>query len=135
MKLYEDADNELLSQIGESLHVALDEYGEIISILHEDDECARRNDAKVKAALRAQQERDNPKPLTLEELEKRNAKTVFVSMRNAISSGEWYIVDIDEAELKSPWDRISLDGWDEGDYYKAYDHEPKDRAGECHDRT
>lgn len=77
-------------------------------------------------ALRALAEQEHPKPLTLEQLKERNTKAVFVSMRNAVSPGEWYIVDIEEMELSSPWDKITLDGWDDGDYFKAYDHEPKE---------
>ena len=70
---------------------------------------------------------ENPKPLTLEELKRRNTKAVLVSMMNTVSpGGEWYIVDTEEMELKSPWDRISIDGWDDDDCFKAYDHEPKE---------
>ena len=66
------------------------------------------------------------KPLALAELRERDGKPVWVSMMNAASRGEWYIVDVEEMELKNPWDRIVLEGWDEGDYFKAYDHPPQE---------
>ena len=63
-------------------------------------------------------------PLTLEELLEMDGEPVYV-----ISSiGEqpmWYIVDVEEHELKNPWDRITLEEWDEGYPYRAYRRKPE----------
>ena len=63
--------------------------------------------------------------LTLDELREMDGEPVFVTS----SIGEqpmWYIVDVEENELKNPWDRITLEGWDEGYPYKAYRRRPEE---------
>jgi len=64
-------------------------------------------------------------PLTLEELREMDGEPVYVTS----SIGEqpmWYIVDIEDRELKNPWDRITLEEWDEGYPYKAYRRRPEE---------
>lgn len=64
-------------------------------------------------------------PLSLEELRKMDGEPVWV----ASALGEqpmWYIVDVDESELKNPWDVITLEDWDEGYPYKAYRRKPEE---------
>ena len=75
------------------------------------------------SALRAQQEREKNEPLTLEELQKMDARPVCVTYAFGINP-MWYIVDVEENELKNPWDRISLEDWDEGRLFKAYRRPP-----------
>lgn len=63
-------------------------------------------------------------PLTLEQLREMDGEPVYVTS----SIGEqpmWYIVDIEDRELKNPWDRITLEEWDEGYPYKAYRRKPE----------
>lgn len=72
------------------------------------------------AALRAQQERENPKPLTLEQLKEREGKPV-------------YIIDTYHGGMKiwNIWDD-SMDEEEEREYGKtwnAYDYEPGGEKG------
>ena len=63
-------------------------------------------------------------PLTLDELRQMDGQPVYVV--SAIGErSSWYIVDIEENELKNPWDRISLESWDEGYPYTAYRRPPE----------
>lgn len=79
--------------------------------------------AKMAELLRMEENR----PLTLEQLMEMEGEPVYV-----ISSiGEqpmWYVVDVEELELKNPWDRITLEEWDEGYPYKAYRRKPEEGA-------
>lgn len=64
-------------------------------------------------------------PLTLEQLREMDGEPVYVTS----SIGEqpmWYIVDVEEHELKNPWDRITLEEWDEGYPYRAYRRKPEE---------
>lgn len=84
-------------------------------------------------ALRAQQERENPKPLTLEELRERFGKPVWIDVIGneerepslyAIVGNEW-----DEGDGIDLHDLINDDGAAYELYGKtwlAYDHEPKE---------
>ena len=58
-------------------------------------------------------------PLTLEQLREMDGEPVYVASAIGEHSA-WYIVDLEENELKNPWDRISLENWDEGYPYTAY---------------
>lgn len=72
-------------------------------------------------ALRMEENR----PLTLEQLMEMDGEPVYVTS----SIGEqpmWYIVDAEELELKNPWDRITLEEWDEGYQYRAYRRKPEE---------
>ena len=61
--------------------------------------------------------------LTLEQLREMDGEPVYVV--SAIGERpEWYIVDLEENELKNPWDRIALDNWDERYPYTAYRRPP-----------
>ena len=63
-------------------------------------------------------------PLTLEQLREMDGEPVYVV--SAIGErSEWYIVDLEENELKNPWDRIALDNWDERYPYTAYRRPPE----------
>lgn len=63
-------------------------------------------------------------PLTLNQLLGMDAEPVFVT--SAIGEKSmWYIVDLEDNELKNPWDRISLDDWDSGWPYTAYRRLPE----------
>lgn len=63
-------------------------------------------------------------PLTLDKLLEMDGEPVFVT--SAIGEHpEWYIVDVEENELKNPWGRITLENWDEGYPYKAYRRNPE----------
>ena len=62
-------------------------------------------------------------PLTLEQLREMDGEPAYVV--SAIGErSEWYIVDLEENELKNPWDRIALDNWDERYPYTAYRRPP-----------
>lgn len=62
--------------------------------------------------------------LTLEQLREMDGEPVYVV--SAIGERpEWYIVDLEENELKNPWDRIALDNWDERYPYTAYRRPPE----------
>ena len=66
-------------------------------------------------------------PLTLEQLREMDGEPVYVV--SAIGEHpEWYIVDLEENELKNPWDSISLDNWDERYPYTAYRRPPEGEA-------
>ena len=66
-------------------------------------------------------------PLTLEQLREMDGEPVYVV--SAIGErSEWYIVDLEENELKNPWDSISLDNWDERYPYTAYRRPPEGEA-------
>lgn len=58
-------------------------------------------------------------PLTIEQLREMDGQPVYVASAIGEHSA-WYIVDLEENELKNPWDRISLENWDEGYPYTAY---------------
>ena len=58
-------------------------------------------------------------PLTLNQLLGMDAEPVFVTSALGEKS-MWYIVDVEDNELKNPWDRICLDDWDTGWPYTAY---------------
>ena len=61
--------------------------------------------------------------LTLEQLREMDGEPAYVV--SAIGErSEWYIVDLEENELKNPWDRIALDNWDERYPYTAYRRPP-----------
>ena len=67
-------------------------------------------------------------PLTIEQLREMDGKPVYVV--SAIGERpEWYIVDLEERELKNPWDSISLENWDAGYPYTAYCRPPEGRGG------
>lgn len=64
-------------------------------------------------------------PLTLDQLLEMDGEPVFVTS----ALGEepiWYIVDVEDNELKTPWERIDLGDWGSGWPYKAYRHPPKE---------
>lgn len=64
-------------------------------------------------------------PLTLDQLLEMDGEPVFVTS----ALGEepmWYIVDVEDNELKNPWERIDLGDWGSGWPYKAYRHPPKE---------
>lgn len=66
-------------------------------------------------------------PLTLEQLREMDGEPVYVV--SAIGEHpEWYIVDLEENELKNPWDSISLENWDERYPYTAYRRPPEGEA-------
>lgn len=84
------------------------------------------------AALRAQQERENPKPLTVEELKERHNRPVWIQEIEKPSESCWRLCY---------WDRgkylvllgISSAGHliDEyGKTWTAYAHEPKEKGGQ-----
>lgn len=84
----------------------------------------------ILSALREKQERDNPKPLTLDELRKRNGKPVYcVEQKSAYPIKAWGIV-----YLLDPFGNgVLIDGtafnFEQGYYGKtwlAYDSEPKE---------
>ena len=63
-------------------------------------------------------------PLSIEQLREMDGEPVYVV--SAIGERPaWYIVDLEENELKNPWDRISLDDWDDGYPYTAYRRPPE----------
>lgn len=74
------------------------------------------------AALRTLQKARENEPLTLGELLKMNGQPVYVM---SLTGGRgWYIVDVEYNELRSPWDGITLEDWDEGGFYTAYRRPP-----------
>jgi hypothetical protein len=80
------------------------------------------------SALRAQAERENPKPLTITELKERVGKWVWIEQTEKQSG--WHNVF-----QKSPLSMIGVDGYvTERDiqrkYAIAYDHEPKEANNE-----
>ena len=88
-------------------------------------------DEKEKSILRRMMQRVVQAPtitppneaLTLEQLRKMDGEPAYVV--SAIGErSEWYIVDLEENELKNPWDRIALDNWDERYPYTAYRRPP-----------
>lgn len=85
------------------------------------------------AALRAQQERENPKPLTLEELEKVKMDApilVYVVLFNDETHmpeyGEWMIFDGHSFYSDEAYD--GLDNY--GTMFVAYRHKPKEETQE-----
>ena len=88
-------------------------------------------DEKEKSILRRMMQRVVQAPtitppneaLTLEQLREMDGEPAYVV--SAIGErSEWYIVDLEENELKNPWDRIALDNWDERYPYTAYRRPP-----------
>lgn len=64
-------------------------------------------------------------PLTLDELRQMDGDPVWVT--SAIGERPmWYIVDVEESDLKNPWDRTTLEKLDKGHPYKAYRRRPKE---------
>lgn len=64
------------------------------------------------------------KALTLEDLLGMDGEPVYVTSYLG-EQPMWYIVDVEENELKNPWDRITLEGWGGGCPYRAYRCPPK----------
>lgn len=65
------------------------------------------------------------KPLTINELEQMDGEPVYV----ASTIGEypmWYLVDLEENELKSLWDRIPIDCFTQDFHLSAYLRKPKE---------
>lgn len=87
---------------------------------------------KAIAALREQEERENPKPLTIEELRQMDGEPVYViplekSLKDK-SWEEWCVMDGDEAEVPG----IEYWSWNLSAYGKtwiAYRHKPKEVQG------
>lgn len=88
-------------------------------------------DEKEKSILRRMMQRVVQAPtitppneaLTLEQLREMDGEPAYVV--SAIGErSEWYIVDLEENELKNPWDRIALDNWDERYPYTDYRRPP-----------
>ena len=111
------------------------EHMESFSVLYEPGEPMNQTTVgKLKEAcrmavsiLRVRTDTPPNDPLTLEELREMDGEPVYVTS----SIGEqpmWYIVDIEDRELKNPWDRITLEEWDEGYPYKAYRRRPESGA-------
>lgn len=75
-------------------------------------------------ALREQAKRKNPKPLTLEQLLKRDDKPVYVIFRDDHCSADWRIVAVRYEGICGPDDRVPFKTL--GVDYDAYDHEPED---------
>jgi hypothetical protein len=80
----------------------------------------------VYSALRAQQDRENPKPLTLAQLKERVGKPVWVRYRDGIGCC-WGIVEFTGAlHIKTRYKIISLLDLQHslGKYFNLYDHQP-----------
>jgi hypothetical protein len=88
------------------------------------------------SALREKQERENPKPLTLEELKERDGKPVWTVTKGVDGSGRWELVTFTTI-CACPWHQVItmvnlLDGETEyeistyGKTWLAYSHEPKE---------
>lgn len=75
------------------------------------------------AALRNQQERENPKPLTLEELKERVGKPVWVTHKDG-SGARWGIVDVNVYGVCANVDADTAYWFDGFSQNIAYDHEP-----------
>ena len=92
------------------------------------------------SALRAQAERENPKPLTLEQLKERDGNPVWTVTNGVYGSGGWELIKF-TIVCACPWHEIiecvRLDeeqyGCEISTYGKtwlAYDHEPKEANNE-----
>jgi len=85
-------------------------------------------------ALRAQQERENPKPLTLDELRERIGKPVwfdevYIDGRPTDQAGWDVLREISTGtEDIFIFDNMSHYGADYGDIWLAYAHEPKEES-------
>ena len=88
----------------------------------ENDSLYRRRKEMAEIALTAlttRQAEDEKLRAELEQLREMDGEPVYVASAIGEHSA-WYIVDLEENELKNPWDRISLENWDEGYPYTAY---------------
>lgn len=95
------------------------------------------------SALREQAERNNPKPLTIEQLRERSGKpvwTVGVSFTDDGSYSMWDIIEsVDDDGVEFGYSSESVEWWNYnlcgsdgellGCAWVAYDHEPKDVRG------
>lgn len=77
------------------------------------------------SALREKQERENPKPLTLDELRDRNGKPIYIVSKEFGDS--WEIASYDKRRFFGRGLCYWLD--DYGKTWLAYDHEPKEAQG------
>lgn len=77
------------------------------------------------AALREKAERENPKPLTLEELRKQEGCPVFLVIEN-IDIQRWAIVDFSGDERTSFQNGVRLSNEVYGITWSAYRHKPKE---------
>ncbi len=79
------------------------------------------------AALRAQQEAENPKPLTLTELREMDGEPVWVQSPGMPEYGRWAIVEGVDIEQKILWLRADYTCHDYGKVWLAYRHKPKEK--------
>jgi hypothetical protein len=91
---------------------------------------------KAENALRTQQERENPQPLTLEQLRERVGKPVWIDIIGYMGNmtSEWGLVNgcMKSIETSSGYALYydDDDGDDYGKTWLAYDHEPKEARDE-----
>lgn len=85
-------------------------------------------------ALRAQQEQENPKPLTLDELREMVGKPVWVQSPGMPEYGRWAIVEGVDIEQKILWLRADYTCHDYGKVWLAYRHKPMERSSACSHR-
>jgi hypothetical protein len=93
---------------------------------------------RLESALRAQQEREKPKPLTLDDLRKMEGKPVWTVTHGVEGSGRWEIVEFQKPNYDDR-EIMTLTNIAEGLYdcfadtygktWLAYDHEPKGCMG------
>ncbi len=76
------------------------------------------------AALRAQQERENPKPLTLEELREMHGEPVWVQSPDLPKYGRWAIVEGVDIDAKILYLKADCTCHDYGKVWLAYRYKP-----------
>ncbi len=85
-------------------------------------------------SLRLERQRDNPKPLTIEELRQMNGEPVWVKPLNAAKDkGEWCVTDFykDSFDALIPGiDNTWYESKDYGKTWEAYRHKPKEATEE-----
>ncbi len=76
-------------------------------------------------ALRAQQERENQKPLTLDDLQKMDGQPVWCVYPDCDTGGEWFICDKNENEVSKNKYGLPFRYYGE---WTAYRYQPKKEA-------